>query len=282
MRRLYWALLAAPLFAGTVRAEEPSAPPATPAPVSDARPAMKDPPTGSLADCIPDCKQDVRTSCCECPRAWWHTDALLWWGQGMRTPPLVTQGGNPPAVRFGGSRLNDEMRAGARTEFGVWFDDCHFALQGSYFFLAPARSLDQFGSGLPAQPTGRPFINANTGQLAFELVPGFVTGSASTTGVTGADALVRVPVCCGTGCDTSYRVDVLAGYRYFGLNDQLAVRENLSPGAPFVPGTQITVFDSFRTENRFHGASLGAAFVGRRGGVQRGVDDAPRPRRHEP
>src|SRR5262249_52643910 len=37
------------------------------------------------------------------------------------------------------------------------------------------------------------------------------------------------------------------------------------PAPPFVPGTRITVLDSFRTENNFHGASLGAAFVGRRG-----------------
>jgi hypothetical protein len=211
-------------------------------------------------------------ACCDCPRAWVRVEALLGWGQGTRTPPLVTGAGNPPSVLFGGSRLNDGFRAGTRTEFGVWLDDCSLALQGGYFFLSPSQSGGQFGSASADRTVGRPFVNANTGQLAFEQVttpgtlPGFVTVSSATTGIMGADALVRMNLCCQSGCDCGYRVDLLAGYRYFALNDQLTIRENLSPtSAPFVPGTQITLIDSFRTENNFHGGSIGAAFVGQRG-----------------
>jgi hypothetical protein len=156
-----------------------------------------------------------------------------------------------------------------RTEAGVWLCDGAVALQGSYFFLAPGQTQERFGSATPGPTIGRPFIDATTGLPAFEqVVPpgGFATVSSSTTGVMGADALLRAPLCCFASCTGTARFDVLAGYRYFGLNDQLTIRENLVVNtAPFVAGTQITLIDSFRTENNFHGGTLGAALTGRSG-----------------
>jgi hypothetical protein len=188
----------------------------------------------------------------------------------MRTPPLVT--GANSAVAFGGERLNDDLRGGARVEFGVWLCDCSLALQGSYFFLGPGQSQGTFGSAAANQTFARPFVNATTGLPDFQQVTtpgtlaGFVTASSATTGIMGADALVRAPLCCGSDCTGMYRLDLLGGYRYLALNDQLTIRENLAPmSAPFAPGTQIALVDSFRTVNTFNGGTIGAAFVGRRG-----------------
>jgi len=184
----------------------------------------------------------------------------------MRVPPLAVDGSTPRNVLFGGSRFNDDVRGGLRVELGTWLgDDCQLGLQAGYFFLGPDGST--FSASSPVfGAVNRPFIDARTGLPAVELAPGTVTATSSTTGVMGADALLRTALCCGRTCNGSYRFDLLGGYRYFGLNDQLTIRENLVPNiAPFVPGTQITVIDSFRTQNDFHGGSLGAAFVGRRG-----------------
>lgn len=189
----------------------------------------------------------------------------------MRTPPLVTSGTNPPATLFGNSRTNNGIRPGLRTEFGVWMCDCAFAIQGGYFLLGPGQSFGQYGSAQPNQTIGRPFVDPNTGQVVFEQVvnpgtlAGFATVSSSTT-FSGANALLRCPLCCQSCCDDLFRLDLLGGYRYFSLNDQLDIRENLMPtAAPFVPGTRISVLDSFRTQNVFHGASIGAAVLKQRG-----------------
>ena len=52
----------------------------------------------------------------------------MWWGKGRSTPPLVTSGTDgilPGApILFGGGTVGSEMAAGARADFGFWFDDC--------------------------------------------------------------------------------------------------------------------------------------------------------------
>src|SRR5262249_23207320 len=139
---------------------------------------------------VPECMTFDCNPCCDCPRVWGRMEALLWWVEGTRTPPLAIDGSTPPRILFGAERLNDSVPGGVRTTLGTWFgDDCCLGLQGSYFFLGPDHSFHSAGS-----PTigavNRPFISAN-GQLAVEFVPGTVVASSSTTGLMGADALLR-------------------------------------------------------------------------------------------
>lgn len=59
-----------------------------------------------------------------------------------------------------------------------------------------------------------------------------------------------------------YRVDLLAGYRTYRLNDGLRVREDLEvlqdwPAKGLVEGTTFGVEDVFRSQNEFHGGELG-------------------------
>jgi hypothetical protein len=275
MYRLLSAGCAVVLLAGFAGAEEPQLPTPTPSSVPTGSPVQ--PPASARALPAPvDYAIPMGDPVYEGPAVWGRVEALLWWVQGTRTPPLVADVGPPPSVLFGNSRLNDDMRGGLRTELGVWLFDGALALQGSYFFLAPGQTLAQFGSTAtqtivrPAlQTTGRPFIDSNTGLPVLQQVTvpgalnGSVTVSSATTGVMGADLLLRAPLCCLTSCGSGFRLDALAGYRLFGLNDQLTIRENLTPiAAPFVPGTQIGLVDSFRTENTFHGGTLGLALAG--------------------
>lgn len=76
---------------------------------------------------------------------------------------------------------------------------------------------------------------------------------------------------CGVGCCGDYRyVDVLAGFRWYQLDETLQIREDLeinveAPGDQSFNGTEILVLDRFTTDNDFTGGELGFDW-----GVERG------------
>ena len=54
---------------------------------------------------------------------------------------------------------------------------------------------------------------------------------------------------------------LITGFRYFGLNDELGVRESLTvtdQSSNLVPGTTINVLDQFDARNNFYGYDIGA------------------------
>ena len=71
---------------------------------------------------------------------------------------------------------------------------------------------------------------------------------------------------CGDPCNSCFigssRVDLLVGYRYMRLRDDLLIRENLRDLDP--PGNlqsiREIIFDSFSTRNEFNGLELGIAW----------------------
>lgn len=231
------------------------------------------------------CDPIERITCAACgpdERGWVTADYLLWSVKGSGTPPLVARdlpGTARPAVGvpstpgqqilFGGPGLNGDLRSGFRIGGGYWLDaDRQWAISGDFFLLGSGNTGGVFASpGDP--PLTRPFFNVATGRPDAELVafPGSLSGSVSVSArntFVGAGGFLQRNLCCDfdtcNPCSVrGYRVDLLAGYRYFGLNDDLMVRENLvstaQPGVP--PGTRIVVTDSFRTENSFNGGLLG-------------------------
>jgi hypothetical protein len=57
-----------------------------------------------------------------------------------------------------------------------------------------------------------------------------------------------------------YRIDLIAGYRHYKLNDSLSVNDDLyvfADHGPLREGTTFQVRDSFRSRNEFHGGELG-------------------------
>ena len=64
----------------------------------------------------------------------------------------------------------------------------------------------------------------------------------------------------GINCPPDRRVDLIVGYRYLRLEDQLAMRQQLTT----LNGTnqQFDIADSFQTKNRFHGIETGAQIQG--------------------
>lgn len=155
---------------------------------------------------------------------------------------------------------------------GSWLDHCQMiGIEGDFFQLAS--QSENFSAGSTGDPIlARPFLDASTGRPNAELVsfPGFlagnITATSSATGLLGADALLRINLC--RTC--KYQLDVIGGYRYLQLSDQIGVREDLvstNPSNPnFVPlGTTFQVTDRFDTNNEFHGLEIGL-----KGSVRRG------------
>jgi hypothetical protein len=204
---------------------------------------------------------------------------LLWWTKGMQLPALATIGstddmppgalGQPSTVEVLGDRTVDSrVRSGARFTAGAWIDEQHtVGVEGNVFFLAPhatkmAASSD--GSVLLARPffaVGTVTLPDGTTQdLAQEdalivASPGVSSGKVRVSTWNrfwGMEANARVNLCG----DCFYRADLLAGFRYLELKDNLnivSVSDTIPPSGP------TTVADTFRTANRFYGAQVGAA-----------------------
>jgi hypothetical protein len=68
----------------------------------------------------------------------------------------------------------------------------------------------------------------------------------------GAETNLRSNVWCG--CHSS--LDVLAGFRTLGLDEDLIIHENLT--VLVAPGGTFDLVDHFRTQNRFYGGQVGA------------------------
>ena len=120
--------------------------------------------------------------------------------------------------------------------------------------------------GGQAAPGSQPVYNPLGGNVANggQVLSGYnasVVGSGAGSCGTGSGASFY-----GTGCGVSSprwrvnRLDFLAGYRRFDLEEDLAIREylryiNTAGTIPF--GTEFDILDQFSTENRFDGADFG-------------------------
>lgn len=209
----------------------------------------------------------------ECDRpfdVWGRVEYLLWWTQGSRTPPLVTTstaggagtlGAIDTQILFGNDSVDDELRSGGRFTAGAWLDDCHEkAIEASFFIV------EDSSTGFEAQSLGqtliaRPFFNMQLGTEAVQILsqPGVSTGGvfvSTQSELIGANALIRHNLrqdCCR-------RVDLLYGYRYLRLRENLTIRDELTsidPGGNVPIGTVVGGFDEFDAINRFHGGDLG-------------------------
>jgi len=262
----------------------------TPAPVPPAF-YIPAPVVAPAAACAPDCDP----ACGPAGTAWVNFQWLYWVTSGQGVPPLATAspvgtarplagtlGAPTTTVLTGGRRANNDFRNGFRVTGGLWLTDDHtFGIEGDFFFLG--RSRDGFAAASDgSQVLARPFFNALTGRPDAELVsfPGVLAGSVTTdarSSVIGGGVNAVHNLCCSP-CG---RVDLLYGYRYFNVTDDLVIREDLTSlaGASRVPpGFHYQITDSFRTENNFHGGLIGLSgerrfdrlFVGGRASVALG------------
>ena len=228
------------------------------------------------------------SDCCCCLSGVYARLEYLQWGtRGMNVPPLVTTSpqGTPrenagvlgeegTEILFGGDTSGSNLRPGGRITFGRWFDPCQrLGIEADYFALRDERTTFQRTSdGDPI--LARPFYDVTTGEESSELVafPNVIRGTISVEHVSrfqGAGVRGIWNIACGDGCGTScithcpvptgYRFDVLLGYRFLRLDDEVNIVEDLIATGTEVQTGAFIVRDRFQTENQFHGLDFGSS-----------------------
>jgi Putative beta barrel porin-7 (BBP7) len=214
---------------------------------------------------LPERNPGIRQAPCPClPLGDWWLDAAYFLGktQNDSVPALVTAGGSgipgAPGVTtlHGGERLDQPFRSGLRIETGLWFDHCHnWGLDGSFFILQSTQS--QFsaasaGTPLLAQPNlGQPGNVPSANVLAAPGLSRGAVGVSSPLDFLGGDANLRHTLFC----EDSGRVDLLVGYRF----GQMAEQVGIAATSESTTGTIRDTSDTFRTMNLFNGAQIGLA-----------------------
>lgn len=248
-------------------------------------------PACCLATCFPPTDSVTDTPCgqvppCEfCtpapgvgPTCWVSTEDLLWWIRKGNTPPLVTTGdpnatvpgalGQPGTqVLFGGHGTIDPGQfSGLRSTLGLWLDDS-WGLELSGFLFENrsvhfARASDAAGN----PPLYIPFESNTpgaTGEASYTIADPLFNGGyngnvnvATSTRLWGAELNSLHRALSGS----QWNLNVLAGFRYLGLDDGL-VLSGASLNPPPAGFDENQYFrESFTTHNQFYGGQLGACF----------------------
>jgi hypothetical protein len=233
-----------------------------------------------------DCAEFCGLQVCSPPgRFWLRADYLMWWTSGMKLPSLVsTDVLGAGTILYGNSTVNDGGRSGFRTTVGMWLDACRVWDVEFDYLLLPEQSssyISPFPSG--NQIIMRPFFNVQTNQPAGELVafPNQVEGTVSVSAkdyFQSAGVSLSYNLCSGNSCSAPCdpcdnpcaeacgppllnccRTDLLVGFRYYNLSDNVTINEDLRllQDIRGITGTRIQVHDSFSGRNDFYGSEIG-------------------------
>jgi len=170
--------------------------------------------------------------------------------------------------------LNYGVDGGLRVFAGGWFDTDHkLGLEGGFFFLGQQSASfgvnDRAGNGsfvINEPLSGAPPF---TTQVS---APGAETGNVlvdSSTRLGGGDLNLLYNLYRANG----WTINLLGGYRFVELDESLGITANSSLFATTtytddvgnvlataLPGSTVTVFDSFKTRNQFNGGQVGTQF----------------------
>jgi hypothetical protein len=201
-------------------------------------------------------------------RFWASADYLLWWQKSPTTPPLIVAVPGASVQNVGGvlpagsqtifpndERLSFGAFNGVRVSVGFYLNQ-NWGIEASGFALEE-KNLSGSGSGdgsLASTGIALPYTQAGTGtQIAlFTNLPGVYAGGTTAT----ADTRVWMGEVNARldwyrfYCD---RCDLLAGFRYINLEDNLS----LNSTSTFPDGSVTTLSDSFSTRNKFYGGQVG-------------------------
>lgn len=202
------------------------------------------------------------------PRKWLRAESLLWFLDGRDTPPLVrvydpgtptnvviqpngnSEFGNPitsglaPGFRFDyGHYFTDNVGVGARV-WGLFGED------EDYSISAPA------GSSVIVRPY---FNTTRLGGPNFDaLIVAGIGGASGGININSEFDMIATEVYgrLKFGATKDYRIDLLGGYSYFGIDDMLGISST-----SVLAGEQFTFSDNYETENRFYGGQVGLETV---------------------
>lgn len=235
------------------------------------------------------CGNTCLSDCCDCDCSVnsFRFELLGWFSRGRNTPPLVTTsptgtaqadagvlGVGTTSTIYGNDPIGGGIRAGGRATFNHLFAD-NITTGTVRFWGVEDKSESFVTSSTERDIIARPFFNTTLGQNDAFLVafPGITDPGSirvlSKNDLIGADAWLS-RAWYHDGCSS---IDVLGGYQFTRLDDSLAINSSstiIDPQAinsGVAPGTVLGINDSFRTQNEFHGGSMGFLARSYRGAV---------------
>jgi hypothetical protein len=202
-------------------------------------------------------------------------EGLLWWIKNTRPDPQLVTVGSPALDAeleraFGGEGIDYKMFSGMRFTLDYGFDDLSSsAVEGRFFFVGK-RSVDFRDDTSPV--VARPFFDVNNRMNSAVVVafPGLAAGSiaAETSSQMWGGEVNFLKNLLTESVLTPVRFDVLAGFRYFELGEDLSIARVTNFNANIdttrftqfgdFAGNSISEFDHFLTRNQFYGVQLGA------------------------
>ena len=195
------------------------------------------------------------------PRMWLGFDYLLWRTKGNDVPPLVAAivNGNQ-SVTLSDHEINRTRFSGFQFTAGYWFSMPRlWGFEANYSWFTTTEELTAFGSA-PGSILGRPFVDPRTGRSGlFQLSTANGTARGLVLERTSFDSdnlelngLARAVAFIGD------EMHWIAGFRYWGLREELYVEGNSRSTTPTVISGS---FDDFLTKNSFYGGQVGARTV---------------------
>jgi hypothetical protein len=221
------------------------------------------------------CSTGVCGNCNECCKrcdVWGSVEFLMWWGKGTDLPPLVTTalpgtpatdagvlGFDSTSVLFGDQMGGNKLQGGGRLTAGIWLDAAHdIAVGGRFFGLGG--DTTRFSQGSTGDPIlAIPFNNPLLGIPDALLIayPGIATGSISaslsTNNIIGFEGFAEIMMLR----DTCRRIDLIGGYQFLRLDDELNLQTSSTFAGGPLAGTVFETNDIFRAQNEFHGGMIG-------------------------
>ena len=190
------------------------------------------------------------------PKHWFRSEALLWFLEERETPPLLV---TPAGTNAYGDPITSGLAPGFRFDFGHYFGEGNVGLGARVWGLI-GEDDDYSISGGPGDFILRPFFDTtafNGPQFGGFAISGVAGASGSFTAKSEFDMLAtEVYGRLKFGETKDYRIDLIGGYSYFGIDDKLT----LSSTTVQIPN-QFDFQDIFDAENRFYGGQLGMETV---------------------
>ncbi len=217
-------------------------------------------------------------------RAWFTADYLMGFARPEHTiAPLVTTSSTPTSPTAGaigdpgtsivvGDTLHFNQQSGFRLNAGFYVDNNGlFSVEGDGMYYLPSH----FHSNTQSDATGNPIIARPIFDVATGSEMAYISSQPAIAGlVIGGSAVDAQTQLYGFEINGRYnfilapqwRADLLFGFRYMRLLENLIIRDNLSPQAPDVltfvgnpipAGDLLNDIDNFNTKNDFYGLQIG-------------------------
>ena len=219
-----------------------------------------------MGDAVAQCSKDASSKgdcgCLACrrrelrSRSFGSIEYLHWFSRPRYLPVLASTGTLPAGtVLLGDDTIGGDRHTGGRLTLGLWSDCSQTRAFGVRAYSFEGESERNLLSSASFPFLARPFFNTDPIENAQDSLPisspglttGFI-GQVSEHDFFGGEAYVRSNV--DTGCH--YRVDLVAGYQFNRIDDDLVVTSFNNDGL-----NTFGFLDIFNASNQYHAGNVG-------------------------